>query len=104
MAYRNKTPLARITAEDVRRQKKSDIVLVDPSDRKKLEYLLSFTPDEVFDIFSQNPKSRSIPKTTGLKIAVMDARRIFDETGMAMKRYGLLKERHDTAEDGLPEI
>ncbi len=104
VAYRNKTPLARITAEDVRRQKKSDIVLVDPSDRKKLEYLLSFTPDEVFDIFSQNPKSRSIPKTTGLKIAVMDARRIFDETGMAMKRYGLLKERHDTAEDGLPEI
>ena len=101
VAYRNKTPLARITAEDVRRQKKSDIVLVDPSDRKKLEYLLSFTPDEVFDIFSQNPKSRSIPKTTRLKIAVLDARRIFNETGMAMERYSLLKERHDTAEDDI---
>lgn len=105
VAYRKKMPLVRITTEDVRRQKKRDIVLVDPSDRKKIEYLLSFTPDEVFDrIFSQNPESRSIPKTTGLKIAVMDARRIFDETGMAMERYGLLKERHDTAEDGLPEI
>ena len=114
VAYRNKTPLVRITAEDVRRQKKSDIVLVDPSDRKKLEYLLSFTPDEVFDIFSQNPKSRSIPKTTRalrqagrdnfLKIVVLDARRIFDETGMAMERYGLLKERHDMADDGLLEI
>lgn len=104
VAYRRKMPLARITTEDVRRQKKRDIVLVDPSDRKKLKYLLSFTPDEVFDIFSQNPKSRSIPKTTRLKIAVLDARRIFNETGMAMKRYGLLKERHDTAEDGLPEI
>ena len=104
VAYRRKMPLARITTEDVRRQKKRDIVLVDPSDRKKLKYLLSFTPDEVFDIFSQNPKSRSIPKTTRLKIVVLDARRIFNETGMAMKRYGLLKERHDTAEDGLPEI
>ena len=105
VAYRKKMPLVRITTEDVRRQKKRDIVLVNPSDRKKLEYLLSFTPDEVFDrIFSQNPESRSIPKTTRLKIAVLDARRIFDETGMAMERYGLLKERHDTAEDGLPEI
>lgn len=101
VAYRNKTPLARITAEDVRRQKKSDIVLVDPSDRKKLEYLLSFTPDEVFDIFSQNPKSRSIPKTTGLKIVVMDARRIFDETGMMMERYSFLKEKYETAEDDI---
>ena len=79
-------------------------MLVDPSDRKKLEYLLSFTPDEVFDQFSQNLESRKLPKTTRLKIAVLDARRIFDETGMAMERYGLLKERHDTAEDGLPEI
>ena len=105
VAYRRKMPLARITTEDVRRQKKRDIVLVDPSDRKKLEYLLSFTPDEVFDqIFSQNLESRKLPKTTRLKIAVLDARRIFDETGMAMERYGLLKERHDTAEDGLPEI
>lgn len=104
VAYRRKTPLARITAEDVRRQKKRDIVLVNPSDRKKLEYLLSFTPDEVFDIFSQNLESRKLPKTTRLKIAVLDARRIFDETGMAMERYGLLKERHDTADDGLPEI
>ncbi len=104
VAYRNKTPLARITTEDVRRQKKRDIVLVNPSDRKKLEYLLSFTPDEVFDQFSQNLESRKLPKTTRLKIAVLDARRIFNETGMAMERYSLLKERHDTAEDGLPEI
>lgn len=104
VAYRKKMPLVRITTEDVRRQKKRDIVLVNPSDRKKLEYLLSFTPDEVFDQFSQNPESRKLPKTTRLKIAVLDARRIFDETGMAMERYGLLKERHDTAEDGLPEI
>jgi len=105
VAYRRKIPLARITTEDVRRQKKSDIVLVNPSDRKKLEYLLSFTPDEVFDQFSQNPESRKLPKTTRLKIVVLDARRIFNETGMAMERYSLLKERHDTAEDdGLPEI
>ncbi len=102
VAYRRKMPLVRITTEDVRRQKKRDIVLADPSDRKKLEYLLSFTPDEVFDrIFSQNPESRSIPKTTGLKIVVMDARRIFDETGMAMERYSFLKEKYETAEDDI---
>lgn len=101
VAYRKKMPIVRITTEDVIRQKKRDIVLVDPSDRKKLEHLLSFTPDEVFDIFSQNPESRSIPKTTRLKIAVLDARRIFDETGMMMERYSFLKEKYETAEDDI---
>ncbi|MGB4435847.1 MAG: hypothetical protein WBI50_00280, partial [Acetomicrobium sp.] len=102
VAYRKKMPIVRITTEDVIRQKKRDIVLVDPSDRKKLEHLLSFTPDEVFDqIFSRNPESRKIPKTTGLNIAVMDARRIFDETGMMMERYSFLKEEYETAEDDI---
>ncbi len=101
VAYRRKIPLARITTEDVRRQKKRDIVLVNPSDRKKLEYLLSFTPDEVFDQFSQNPESRKLPKTTRLKIVVLDARRIFDETGMMMERYSFLKEKYETAEDDI---
>lgn len=100
VAYRKKMPLVRITTEDVRRQKKTDIVLVEPSDRKNLEKLLSLTPDEVFDqIFSQNPEFRKISKTTSLKISVLDSRRIFDETGMMMEHYGFLKEKRETAED-----
>lgn len=100
VAYRKKMPLVRITTEDIRRQKKTDIVLVEPSDRKNLEKLLSLTPDEVFDqIFSQNPEFRKISKTTSLKISVLDSRRIFDETGMMMERYGFLKEKRETAED-----
>jgi len=100
VAYRKKMPLVRITTEDIRRQKKTDIVLVEPSDRKNLEKLLSLTPDEVFDqIFSQNPEFRKISKTTSLKISVLDSRRIFDETGMMMERYGFLKEKRKTAED-----
>lgn len=100
VAYRKKMPIARITTEDVRRQKKTDIVLVEPSDRKNLEKLLSLTPDEVFDqIFSQNPEFRKISKTTSLKIAVLDSRRIFDETGMMMERYSFLKKKREMAED-----
>ena len=85
VAYRKKMPIVRITTEDVIRQKKRDIVLVDPSDRKKLEHLLSFTPDEAFDqIFSRHPESR--------KISGGNSREIFDETGMMMERYSFLKE------------
>lgn len=94
VAYRKKMPIVRITTEDVIRQKKRDIVLVDPSDRKKLEHLLSFTPDEAFDqIFSRHPESR--------KISGGNSREIFDETGMMMERYSFLKEKYETAEDDI---
>lgn len=94
VAYRKKMPIVRITTEDVIRQKKRDIVLVDPSDRKKLEHLLSFTPDEAFDqIFSRHPESR--------KISGGNSREIFNETGMMMERYSFLKEKYETAEDDI---
>jgi len=94
VAYRKKMPIVRITTEDVIRQKKRDIVLVDPSDRKKLEHLLSFTPDEAFDqIFSRHPESR--------KISGENSREIFNETGMMMERYSFLKEKYETAEDDI---
>jgi len=98
-----KMPIVRIITENTSMQKRQDVVLVDPSDRKNLENMLSLTPDEVFDqvkgILGENASAVKKLKGTVMRITVPNPSQIFDEAGEIVAHYSFLKEKRKTAED-----